>query len=78
MLWDLDSASGTRRARDDASGLTITVTPLPDEWWCWAIASGDRPWTPDSRWFFARVEAEAAAERWLAEAAPHSETRLAA
>ena len=73
MLWDIDAVSGTRRARHAATGLTVSVSPLPDGWWCWEVSRGEQSWSPDTRWFFARVEAEAAAERWLAEAAPNAE-----
>ena len=73
MLWDIDAVSGTRRARHAASGLTVSVIPLTDGWWAWEVSRGAQSWSPDSRWFFARVEAEAAAERWLADAATGSD-----
>ena len=78
MLWDIDASTGTRRARDAASGLTVAVIPLADDWWAWEVSRGGQSWTPDTRWFFARVEAEAAAERWLAEASSQTATHLAA
>jgi len=66
MRWFGNMALTVVRASHSDVEIAVCLAEAEGGWWTWHASHQDVTWTPDVRWYAARVEAQRAAEGWAA------------